>query len=80
MDIDRVILDIVSRATHPKGWYAIARSLTNRGIVLEANQSLATILESLVQEGLLEHQDAPGHPSGIYVITPAGQAFLADDS
>jgi DNA-binding PadR family transcriptional regulator len=80
MERDKVILDIIARHSFPMGWYNIAIRLGPRGVFLEENQNLVDILENLVKEGLLEHKDAPGHPSGIYAIIPAGQAFLADDS
>lgn len=80
MERDKVIMDIIARYPHPVGWYGIARHLGPRGVLLEENQNLVDILENLVKEGLLEHRDAPGHPHGVYVITPAGQTFLADDS
>jgi DNA-binding PadR family transcriptional regulator len=45
-----------------------------KGIVLEEN--LIAVLRDLVDQGVLVHEDAPGHPHGVYHLTDLGKVHL----
>lgn len=76
MPIYLAILDIIDSSTQLLGWYGIDTRLGRRGIIVEEN--LVRVLDSLIQQGYLEHRTHAAHPHGIYLITPSGKTFLAE--
>ena len=74
MDGYREVLQIIADTSQPLGWYGIEIRLGRKGIVLEEN--LIAVLRDLVDQGVLVHEDAPGHPHGVYHLTDLGKVHL----
>ncbi len=71
------VLTILSRITHPIGYFGIVARLELRKRVL--HEHLATVLEALTACGLVDYTPAPGHRFGTYAISAAGTAWLSQE-
>ncbi len=71
------VLKILSRITHPIGYFGIVARLELRKRVL--TEHLATALEALAACGLVKFTPAPGHRFGAYCITAAGTQWLSQE-
>jgi DNA-binding PadR family transcriptional regulator len=74
MDQRKAILQVLHQSPSPLGWHGIANRLGSRGITIAGN--LVAVLRELVQDGLLNHSQADGHPHGVYSLTDLGRAQL----
>jgi len=71
---EQAILRIVSRRNGEVGWYGIANSMPQEGVISPRN--LPEVLRELVSQGFLKYLQREGYPHGIYEITEQGRAVL----
>jgi DNA-binding PadR family transcriptional regulator len=71
MSLADTILAIIAVSPQPLGWYGIERYLGMDGVIPE--EPTPRVLDALVQEGFLVHEEADGYRHGVYRLTERGR-------
>ena len=75
MDMQGIILELISRNDGKWTWYQLERGLDSKG--LGGCPNLMELIGDLVQAGLLEEQHDDRFPHPLYRVTKQGHAVLA---